>query len=45
MILKYAQADANTRNRKVLECIRVTRRTSALDKYATAYLDMLIKVL
>ena len=45
VILKYAHADERTRNQKILECIRVTRRTRALDKYATAYSDMLIKVL
>ena len=45
VILKYAHADERTRNQKILECIRVTRRTRALDKYATAYSDMLIKVI
>lgn len=45
VILKYASSEPNVRNNKVKECIRVTRRTAALDGYAIAFSDMLVDIL
>jgi ADP-ribosylglycohydrolase len=44
VILKYADADRALRNDKVKECLYVTRRTRALDKYAEAFADLLVSV-
>lgn len=45
VILKYADASPEERNKKVKEIIYVIRKTKALDQYAVAFSDMLVSVL
>ena len=45
VILKYSDATAEERNKKVMEAIRVLRNVKTVERFAIAFSDILVKVL
>jgi hypothetical protein len=45
VIIMYSEAPAEIRNKAIIECINITRKTRALDSYAVAFSDLLVDVL
>ena len=45
VIVRYCEADRDTRNKKVLEAVRVLRNVKTVSKFAIEYSDILVDVL